>query len=498
MASKLSVSFNVAPMASAIPRDGRLKVEIKGSENKAIAKHYGLTDGGENNAKLLKAIQMVVQKHKPRNSAIHTSYGNPDDLIEAIGTYVFNKQAQSELKDADLNLVKELYLLLKVARKIHVDGDNPIRFNMFDNFERPKRYHYNDNKTLSGERNKTISESPLKDATAWTSYFKDVLAYESTRDGGKAFDKNNMFNSIEIESVEPVSGNSKSSVNPVGKNGTSRRSADSLDESSKESSRVGKSVSSDSGRPKSDDESVNSNSDLRFTDERKSCNETLEAFIATHEKKVKQKEAAGVRVQARWKKLIETLRQIEEEREAAIKIHNAIWSFQANKILHEKRAQKKVALKLQAILRGRSVRDRVQKEAENAIKLQSVFRGYSAKQGYEKQKAARQPVTPGSKNMRGTTSPTGVAHSSTIPVPRNGANRTARSSQGDVSMDQRPIKHVNILNGLVGRILGGFEYPNQAIGSSPRQFSPTSSKDSSLGDFEMVSLYSVSSECTSR
>ena len=47
MASKLSVSFNVAPMASAIPRDGRLKVEIKGSENKAIAKHYGLTDGGK-------------------------------------------------------------------------------------------------------------------------------------------------------------------------------------------------------------------------------------------------------------------------------------------------------------------------------------------------------------------------------------------------------------------------------------------------------------------
>ena len=100
--------------------------------------------------------------------------------------------------------------------------------------------------------------------------------------------------------------------------------------------------------------------------------------------------------------------------------------------------------------------------------------------------------------MRGATSPTSVAHGSTIPVPGNGTNRTTRSPQSDVSMAQRSIKHVNILNGLVGRILGDFEYPNQAIGSSPRQFSPTSSKDSSLGDFEMVLLDSVSSECTSR
>ena len=41
-----------------------------------------------------------------------------------------------------------------------------------------------------------------------------------------------MFNSIEIERVESVSGNSKSSVNPAGKKG-SRPLTDSLDESSR-------------------------------------------------------------------------------------------------------------------------------------------------------------------------------------------------------------------------------------------------------------------------
>ena len=185
-------------------------------------------------------------------------------MIEAIGADVFNKQAQNKLECNYLNFVRELYLLLKVARRIHSDNTNTIRFNMFDNFERTNRYHYNDNKTLSDKRNPKKADHSTKTETAWTSYFKDVLAYESITDGSQTFNENNMFNTIEIERVESVSGKPEGGVNPAGKKEGSRPLTDSLGRASRLD---GDSVLNHSSDSDSEDESVNSNSDLRFTGE---------------------------------------------------------------------------------------------------------------------------------------------------------------------------------------------------------------------------------------
>lgn len=130
----------------------------------------------------------------------------PDDLIEAIGTDVFKKQAQNNLTEVDLNVVSELYLLLKVAHKIHSSDSDSITYSMFNNFKRTNRYNYGVDKTLTGGRSPKKTDGRLKTETAWTSYFKDVLAYESTRDGGKKFNKSNMFNTLEIKNFESVSG----------------------------------------------------------------------------------------------------------------------------------------------------------------------------------------------------------------------------------------------------------------------------------------------------
>ena len=95
---------------------------------------------------------------------------------------------KGKLSANNLNLVRALYVLLKIARKTHLNSA-PHAVSMFNSFDRTNRYHYNENKTLSGGRNPERS----KTETAWTSYFKDVLAYESGQRGSRTFELEEMF-----------------------------------------------------------------------------------------------------------------------------------------------------------------------------------------------------------------------------------------------------------------------------------------------------------------
>lgn len=60
MDSKVNIRFNVPPMSSPQNKKGKLEVKIEGSSPDAIAKHYELTGGGNNDTNLLSAINKVV------------------------------------------------------------------------------------------------------------------------------------------------------------------------------------------------------------------------------------------------------------------------------------------------------------------------------------------------------------------------------------------------------------------------------------------------------
>ena len=423
MDSKVNIRFNVTPISSPQNKKGKLEVKIEGSSPDAIAKHYELTGGGNNDTNLLSEINKVVAKY-PSFAADSSTYKTPDDLIEAIGTDVFNKQAQNNLKEVDLNIVRELYLLLKVARKIHSDNDKTITYSMFGNFERTNRYNYGNDKTLTGGRSPKKTDGRLKTETAWTSYFKDVLAYESTRDGGKKFNKSNMFKNIEIKNVESVSGMPEGRGNPSPRNVGDRSNADSLDEASDDSRRGGDSVFSDSKYPFSDSNGINSG--LRSIDglklpstsvflknvdgdqklfegefyskfELQDFSEELQLQGLSSNVKVNKREAFR-----RWKKVCQDGNPgssdsgcPESDDESVNRTKGLEESLDgggsnlqdSNKRIKQKEA---AAVRIQAVRRGYSARAGITNKQKGAIKIQCAFRSFQAKSVLRKKREQKE------------------------------------------------------------------------------------------------------------
>ena len=184
---------------SADVRDQKLRVTASDQSIQdayhEFAKLYGLGEGRDFNNKLLAAIKNIVTKYN-----LTIDHSDLDDVIEAIGKHVHNNQKIRKLSANNKSLVRELYVLLKIARKIHLNS-TPQAVSIFNSFDRANRYHYNENdKSLSDGRNPINKNGRSKTETAWTSYFKDVLAYESGQRGRRTFELEEMFPELMTQS----------------------------------------------------------------------------------------------------------------------------------------------------------------------------------------------------------------------------------------------------------------------------------------------------------
>ena len=156
-----------------------------------IAKSYGLVAGRDNN-KLFSCNQKYCNKYN-----LTIDHSDLDDVVS--GKHVHNNQKIRKLSANNKSLVRELYVLLKVARKIHLNS-TPQAVSIFNSFDRANRYNYGNDKSLSDGRNPINKNGQSKTETAWTSYFKDVLAYESGQRGRRTFELGEMFPELMTQS----------------------------------------------------------------------------------------------------------------------------------------------------------------------------------------------------------------------------------------------------------------------------------------------------------
>jgi hypothetical protein len=117
-----------------------------------------------------------------------------DNLITAIGKYIYDEQGKGKLSDKQLKLIAQIYLLLKQNR-----NSNP-KESVFTQFERNNRYAYDGTKILENRRD-AIKGSKHRTETAWTSYLKDVLAFESGNRGDEEFDINDIFKYLNTDNT---------------------------------------------------------------------------------------------------------------------------------------------------------------------------------------------------------------------------------------------------------------------------------------------------------
>ena len=114
------------------------------------------------------------------------------DVLKAIGKHIMVKQGveggdAQPLSSEEKTLLQNLEIVMKAARKLN--DNTPTKFECFNQFERTNRYEY------EGDKYKGV-RTTSKSGTAWTSYFKDALAFDSIKFGGSSMSVANAMTSV--------------------------------------------------------------------------------------------------------------------------------------------------------------------------------------------------------------------------------------------------------------------------------------------------------------
>ncbi|MEK9728013.1 MAG: hypothetical protein VW397_07920, partial [Candidatus Margulisiibacteriota bacterium] len=157
-------------------------LSIEDTGHKLITKVFKLDSQGDSNQKLASALHKIVEVNGDCDEIQLNGNDSASEILTKVGKYIHDKQEtkKEKLSEKDIELLQNLCIVLKVARRIN-DNNNEyktIKFNCFSDFERHNRYEYSQN--LNIEENKHRNG---KDATSWTSFFKDALAFNAKEQG---------------------------------------------------------------------------------------------------------------------------------------------------------------------------------------------------------------------------------------------------------------------------------------------------------------------------
>ena len=164
--------------------EGQMKVPVSDVGRDLVIKIFDLTTptsaAAGSESRLTMALKTLVEQ-----SGVSIDYdrcSTEGDVLKAIGKHIEEKQvkegggAPQQLTTQEKTLLQNLEIVMKAARKL-MSIDSRVKFECFGQFKRETRYEYDGNE-YKGER--TTSKS----GTAWTSYFKDALAFDSIKFGG--------------------------------------------------------------------------------------------------------------------------------------------------------------------------------------------------------------------------------------------------------------------------------------------------------------------------
>jgi hypothetical protein len=152
------------------------KLKIEGLNENAIKAAFGLDKNKPDT--LLHAMTAICSDAGDNFSELPTHHTSAFDLISAIGREMHEAQKNYVFNDTHRQVAQNMYALLKVARKLF-EGTHDV----FSGFKRDQRGNYDDSTRayLNEVRTNSTDKGDNKfNQTAWTSYFKDVLAFQET------------------------------------------------------------------------------------------------------------------------------------------------------------------------------------------------------------------------------------------------------------------------------------------------------------------------------
>lgn len=139
-----------------------------------LAKAFKLDEPSNCNQNLVNALKKVIQE-----AGISPLSADSSAILEEVGKLMNAKQSKREvLEPKQITMLQDMYIIIKLARKLNDKTDNCIRFKLFNDFERGNRFSYsNDGCQINIDSN---NRTGGKDSTSWTSFIKDTLAYNVT------------------------------------------------------------------------------------------------------------------------------------------------------------------------------------------------------------------------------------------------------------------------------------------------------------------------------
>ena len=163
-----------------IDNRSKFRTSVENDFSDAIIQLFELNSPSESGqqTKLFNTIKTLIQfAELPKGEFNPDNYSNENDLILALGTKVNEKQTRGEqLANNWLDLIQNMYTVLKVFRK----SDHNNNTNLYKTFSRPSRGEFNQDGVLESYSKQT-GDKVYQNQTSWTSFFKDVIAYEQKK-----------------------------------------------------------------------------------------------------------------------------------------------------------------------------------------------------------------------------------------------------------------------------------------------------------------------------
>ena len=179
--------------------EGQMKVPVSNVGHNLLIEIFDLktqtAEGGQ--SRLTMALKTLVEQSGV--SIKLDGYSTEGDVLKAIGNHIENQQGAStggkdakKLSTEEKTLLQNLEIVMKAARKLNDDEKQPnITFDCFNEFNRETRYKY------EGDKYQTERVS-TKSTTAWSSYFKDALAFDSITFGDSRMNVANAMTSVGV------------------------------------------------------------------------------------------------------------------------------------------------------------------------------------------------------------------------------------------------------------------------------------------------------------
>ena len=163
------VGFKTTLKSTTPSKTGNKHYHLERDLKKSIAAGLGITvKSSDTNKTQLGSVMLAVVKE----SGVAINFDGTDltdkAIINTIGQHIRDTLSKGPLSENEMNLTDQMYTLLKTARG-HSDSA------VFTDASREKRFHYDD----TGNPTDALRSGNNKSTTAWSSFFKDCMAFHN-------------------------------------------------------------------------------------------------------------------------------------------------------------------------------------------------------------------------------------------------------------------------------------------------------------------------------